>query len=272
MTRQIRAEQVEGVARPIVAVGNDYPNGHHHPPHHHRRAQLLFAEHGTMLVRTAHGAWMVPPSQGIWIPAGVPHAITMLGPVATRSVYLDPCRAPNPSHCRVVGIAPLLRQLLIAAVDLPAEYDTDSRAGQIMSLLISEIDAAPELPLSLPLPTNGKLALRCRRFIEQPTMRDTIDTWSRDLAMSRRRFTRDFRHQTGLSFAAWQRRACLLSALPRLSRGDRVTTIAFDLGYASPAAFTAMFRHAMGMAPSKARQSQGEAQAVPSACQRSNAP
>ena len=254
MTRQVRAEQVEGVARPIVAVGNDYPNGHHHPPHRHRRAQLLFAEHGTMLVQTAQGAWMVPPSQGIWIPAGVLHAITMLGPVATRSVYLDPDMAPRPaSHCRVVGIAPLLRQLLIAAADLPAEYDDASRAGRIMSLLISEIDAAPELPLSLPLPADGKLAQRCRRFIEQPTMRDTIDTWSRDLAMSRRRFTREFRYQTGLSFASWQRRACLLSALPRLSRGDRITTIAFDLGYASPAAFTAMFRHATGMTPSRAR-------------------
>ncbi len=211
-----------------------------------------------MLVQSAHGAWMAPPSQGIWIPAGVLHAIIMLGPVATRSVYLDPDPAQSlSSHCRVVGIAPLLRQLLIAAVDLPAEYDAESRAGRIMSLLISEIEAAPDLPLSLPLLADGKLAQRCRRFIEQPTMRDTIDTLCRDLAMSRRRFTREFRHQTGLSFAAWQRRACLLSALPRLSRGDRVTTIAFDLGYARPAAFTAMFRHAMGMTPGQSRRSGG---------------
>lgn len=89
MARYIRAEQLEGVARPIVAVGNEYPAGHRHPPHSHRRSQLLFAERGTMLVRTAQGAWMVPPNQGIWIPGATVHGITMLGQVATRSVYLE---------------------------------------------------------------------------------------------------------------------------------------------------------------------------------------
>src|SRR5271166_1257944 len=90
MARHIRAEQIEQVPRPIIAVGNDYPAGHRHPAHRHRRSQLLFAEVGTMLVETADGAWMVPPQQGIWIPGGITHAFTMLGRVATRSVYLEP--------------------------------------------------------------------------------------------------------------------------------------------------------------------------------------
>src|SRR5437016_4934997 len=89
MARHVRAEAIEAVARPIVAVGNDYPEGHLHPSHRHRRSQLLFAEHGTMLVRTRQGAWMVPPSQGVWIPGGVAHSIMMMSRVSTRSVYLD---------------------------------------------------------------------------------------------------------------------------------------------------------------------------------------
>ena len=251
MVRHIRAEQLEAVARPIVAVGNEYPAGHQHPPHSHRRSQLLFAERGTMLVRTAQGAWMVPPSQGIWIPGGTVHGIAMLGQVATRSVYLEADAVDGlAQRCQVIGVTPLLRHLLIAAVDLPAEYEPDSRAGRIMSLLIDEIAVAPVLPLNLPLPRGDKLAGRCHRFLERPTMRDTIDGWSRDLALSRRSFTRAFRRETGLSFAEWQRRACLLSALPRLSLGERVTTVAFDLGYSGPASFTVMFRHTLGTAPS----------------------
>jgi AraC-like DNA-binding protein len=254
MARHIRAQDIEAVPRPITAVGNDYPAGHVHPAHQHRRSQLLFAEWGTMLVQTAHGAWMVPAHQGIWIPAGLIHSITMLSQVATRSVYLENSAAEAMSRqCQVLGISPLLRQLLIEAVDLPAEYDSLGRAGKIMSLLIDEIHAAPVLPLSLPLPTEKRLAQRCQRFLEHPTAQDTLELWSGELGLSRRTLTRLFRRETGLGFAAWQRRACLLSALPRLLAGERVTTIAYDLGYASPAAFTVMFRQLVGVAPNAYR-------------------
>jgi AraC-like DNA-binding protein len=254
MARHIRAQEIEAVPRPITAVGNDYPAGHVHPAHRHRRSQLLFAEWGTMLVQTADGAWMVPTQQGIWIPAGVTHSITMLSQVATRSVYLENDAAAGiAKRCKVVGVSPLLRQLLIEAVDLPTEYDPLGRAGKIMSLLIDEIHAAPVLPLSLPLPVHARLAQRCQQFLKHPTAQDTLELWSRELGLSRRTFTRLFRQQTGLTFSAWQRRACLLSALPRLLGGERVTTIAYDLGYSSPAAFTVMFRQLVGVAPNAYR-------------------
>jgi hypothetical protein len=127
-----------------------------------------------MLVETDHGAWMVPPHQGVWIPGAVAHAITMLDRVATRSVYLDgPAADGMARHCRVIGVSPLLRALLIAAVDLPTAYDPESAAGRVMALVVDEIRAAPELPLSLKLPGDGRLAARCRRFIAQPTAQDT---------------------------------------------------------------------------------------------------
>jgi AraC-like DNA-binding protein len=205
-------------------------------------------------VQTANGAWMVPAHQGIWIPAGLSHSITMLSQVATRSVYLASDAAEAMAkQCQVLGISPLLRQLLIEAVDLPSEYDPLGRAGKIMSLLIDEIHAAPVLPLSLPLPTEKRLAQRCQRFLEHPTAQDTLELWSDELGLSRRTLTRLFRRETGLGFAGWQRRACLLSALPRLLGGERVTTIAYDLGYSSPAAFTVMFRQLVGVAPNAYR-------------------
>lgn len=118
----------------------------------------------------------MPPYQGIWIPAGVEHSIVMLGAVSTRSVYLESDAAFGmPQHCQVLAISPLLRALLIEAVDLPSEYPANGRAGRIMALVIDEIHAAPPLPLSLPLPADERLALRCRRFIERPSAQETID-------------------------------------------------------------------------------------------------
>jgi AraC-like DNA-binding protein len=145
----------------------------------------------------------------------------------------------------------LLRQLLTEAVEVSVEYDMYGRDGHLMQLLIDEVAAAPVLPLSLPLPRNERLAARCQHFLECPTLRDSIDSWSKDLALSRRSFTRLFREETGLSFALWQRHACIISALPRLADGEPVTTIALDLGYSSSNAFSTMFREILGFPPSK---------------------
>ena len=119
-----------------------------------------------------------------------------------------------------------------------------------MRLLIAEIEQLPTLPLNISLPTAPKLAARCRAFLDKPTPHETIDDWCATLAMSRRSFTRLFREQTGTSFAAWCRQACVVAALPRLAAGDSITAIALDFGYANPSAFTQMFRSQTGLAPS----------------------
>jgi AraC-like DNA-binding protein len=56
-----------------------------------------------------------------------------------------------------------------------------------------------------------------------------------------------------MSFQVWRQQACLLTALPRLAAGEPVTTIALDLGYDSPAAFTTMFKRLVGISPSRYR-------------------
>jgi AraC-like DNA-binding protein len=52
-----------------------------------------------------------------------------------------------------------------------------------------------------------------------------------------------------MSLSAWRQQACAVAALPRLISGERITSVAIDLGYGSPAAFSAMFRRVMGAAP-----------------------
>lgn len=154
-----------------------------------------------------------------------------------------------PEQCQVVEISALLRQLLAEAVDLPLDYDVSGRDGALMTLLMHELSRLQPLPFSLPLPTDQALAKRCRTFLMAPTTHDTIDDWAHSLNMSRRAFTRLFRRETGLSFVEWRQQACLVAALPRLVAGDPVTSIALDLGYRNPAAFTSMFKRSFGYSP-----------------------
>lgn len=174
----------------------------------------------------------------------------MLGAVHSRSLYLDgPAAAGLPDYCQVVGISPFMRSLLGEAVDLPANYDLNDRAGAVMALIQHEMRRMAALPLSLPLPNYAELLRCCQEFLAAPTPHDTIEHWSRRLGVARRTFTRLFKQETGLSFTLWRQQACLMAALPRLIAGQPVTTVALDLGYDNPAAFTTMFKRVLGASP-----------------------
>lgn len=244
----------EHVPRPVIGIGNDYPPSFELAEHRHRRGQLLYAASGVIAVSTPEGAWVAPPERAVWVPGGTPHATRMVGAVQTRSVLIEPEASEALGRsCRVVGISPLLRQLLVAAAEVPLEYAEDGRDGLIMRLLIAELEQAPVIPLAVPFPRHPQLAARCHAFIEQPDANATIDSWADAMAMNRRRFTRLFRRETGMSFAEWRQQACLSVALPRLAEGESVTAIALDLGYDSPASFTVMFKRVIGMPPSRYR-------------------
>lgn len=250
MVRNTLVEAFDDVKRPAIVLGNEYPDGYLIPPHRHRRSQMLYGASGAIIVSTEQGNWVVPPQRAIWIPGGVEHHVIMLGAVSTRSVYLEPAAAGGmPDRCQVIGISPFLRSLMSEALDLPVDYDPDSRAGALMTLLQHEMRQMPVLPLALPFPRHPALAKYCRRFLDRPTAHETIGDWSLSLGLSRRAFTRLFRRETGLSFVAWRQQACLFAALPRLVAGEAVTAIAIDLGYDNPASFTTMFRRALGASP-----------------------
>ncbi|MGO4853297.1 AraC family transcriptional regulator [Phaeovulum sp. W22_SRMD_FR3] len=238
------------VQRPIVARGIDYENGSVVHSHSHARAQLLYGSTGTVMIETPRGAWMMPPEHALWIPAGVAHEVRMMGQVTIHSLYFTPDSVTAmPSTCVVLGIMPLMRSLLAEAVTLPLEYDLGGRDGLVMALIQAELLRLPEVPLSLPLPRDPKLARQCRAFLTHPTQHDTTDDWARESHVSRRTFTRKFKAETGLSFVAWRQQACVMAALPRLVAGEAITSVALDLGYSNPAAFSAMFARTLGAAP-----------------------
>jgi AraC-like DNA-binding protein len=248
--KNVQIDTIEHVPRPIIALGNRYPAGHVIAPHQHRRGQLISGASGVIVLGTPEGTWVMPPQRGMWIPPATVHEVRMVGEVNMQSLYLEPDAVPGmPDHCQVVGISPFMRSLMTEALELPLEYKVNSRAGALMSLIRHEVRQLPVLPLSLPYPAHKALASRCRKFVQRPSIHETIDDWGNALGMSRRAFTRFFRRETGLSFASWRQQACLIAAMPRLAAGEPVTTVAMDLGYENPAAFTTMFKRIFGSPP-----------------------
>jgi AraC-like DNA-binding protein/quercetin dioxygenase-like cupin family protein len=249
LMRNVSINLLDETPRAVVAIGTDYSHGHLLPFHTHRRAQLLYGATGVMQVSTHDGNWVVPPQRAVWIPPGVAHEVVMLG-VSTRSLYIEPGAVDLGERCQVISVSPLMRHLLMEAVELPLTYDLIGRDGVLIDLLLHELTRSAPLPLHIPLPTDGKLLSLCQTFLHQPYAHQSPQQWADQLHISLRTFNRLFRQETGLSFRQWRQQACVVLALARLASGEAVTRIALDFGYESPAAFSTMFRRILGQAPS----------------------
>jgi AraC-like DNA-binding protein len=251
MPRSTNREDFQTVPRPIGAMAKDFPDGFFIAPHAHPRHQLIHAWSGVMRISTRQAAFVVPPHRAVWMPADIVHELRMSGDVAMRTLYIarDAVTA-MPRDCCVVAVSPLLRELILRATTLPLLYDEQGAAGRVMALILDELRLLPVLPLSLPMPREPRLQKICRGLLDDPASPLTLPGWGRRVGASGRTLARRFQSETGLSFGRWRQQARLLEALGRLAQGQSVTTVALDLGYDSPSAFTSMFRRALGRTPS----------------------
>jgi AraC-like DNA-binding protein len=245
-----RLAAIEAASEPVHTIPSEYPSGYHVASHRHSRAQFVYARTGVVMVSSRQGRWMVPPEHALWIPAELDHSVDMLGEVTMLSAYISSdALVALPEAIRVVGLTDLARALIIEAVSPSGDLKGSRRQRLVVALLLEEISRLPDRSLGLPIPGDARLAGLCRAFLANPTARLLIDDWAEELNMSRRAFTRAFRRETGISLSTWRQQAALFTALPRLAAGQPVTTVAFDLGYESVAAFTTMFKRMLGAPP-----------------------
>jgi AraC-like DNA-binding protein len=101
----------------------------------------------------------------------------------------------------------------------------------------------------LPLPQNHPLESICAALLSQPDDARTSEQWAAKLGVDVRTLQRRFLKATGMTFGEWRRQARLIRALERLASGERIIDVALESGYASPSAFTAMFKRQFGIAP-----------------------
>jgi AraC-like DNA-binding protein/quercetin dioxygenase-like cupin family protein len=234
----------------VRALASRYPAGFTLDRHAHRWAQLLYASEGVMLVETEAGTWAVPPQRAVWIPASVEHRIVMSGDVAMRTLYFSVrVQAPLGTTC-VVNVSPLLRELVVhcarlGKLDLGVAHE--ERLARLVLDLLAEVAT---VPLDLPMPRDAR-ALRLAHPLREDPAQASLPLLARRAGASPRTLERLFLAETGLTLAKWRQQARLLRAVALLAAKKPVTEVALEVGYASPSAFIAMFRAALGTTPSR---------------------
>lgn len=231
-------------------------------PHHHAWAQLAYCASGLLQVTVSavdrlapsETTTIVPPSRAVWIPPGARHAVTIVESAQLLTLYIDASAVPaHWVRSRVLVVSPLLRELVLA-LDRPRQ--PAGEAGRaLLTLLFHEMEHADTQPLGVPMPSvsSGDRRLRnlCEAVMQAPAQHSTLAAWAAHAGASERTLARLFRDELGTSFQRWRQQVVLAHAMPMLARGVSVGRVAEASGYASESAFSAMFKSAMGLPPTR---------------------
>jgi AraC-like DNA-binding protein len=240
----------------IRSLATNYSSGFKIASHQHPWHQLLYATSGAMTVSTSHSSWMIPTARAVFIPARTPHAIRMWGTVQMRTLYLSPALTGfENSDCRVFEVAPLLRELILRAVErmgLDSRIPHDSR---LIGVLEDEVNLAMATaagsPLVLPMPRDEHALALAHSVLKQPLRSENVDELAKQHGVARRTLERRFSEETGMSVGVWRQKARLLDSIRLLAEGASVTDTALDCGYASVSAFIAAFKGTFGYTPGR---------------------
>ncbi len=228
----------------------EYANGRVIRTHSHPWHQLVYASRGVMTVRTPDGAWVVPPHRGVWVPAHTRHSIQMSGAVSMRTLYLVPrLGASIPNRCRVVGISPLVRELILRIVEVDRLSLRNPAHARLVSVLLDHLHPMELRAFHLPLPRDARAKRIAALLQELPCDARSLEELSSVAGASKRTIERLFSLETGLGFGKWRQQLRLGHALRLLAAGDAVTNVALDVGYESTSAFISAFRMSFGQTP-----------------------
>ena len=221
------------------------------PWHKHRRAQLHYVSEGVLRVQTEQGVWITPPQRAVWILPGVNHTIYSSRPYHLCTLYLEPTLIELSSRCGVVAIDSFMRDLLLAAAKFGSEYNTGSTEDHLIHVILGLLPKRLLLPPYLPEPKDERLKNITKRLYSEPSNPDTLATLAYAAGITKRTAERLFRREMNMSFVEWRQQLRLITGLEKLANGEKVTNVAFDIGYSSVSAFIKIFKNALGTTPGR---------------------
>jgi len=235
---------------PLIPFSMDVAKKGCAAPHRHPRGQFIYASAGVMRTVCGRDSLVVPPSQGLWVPPWEEHQVYFPGRTSLRNLFISPEASKRlPSNCCVLKVAPLLRELILKAMDIGEGYRKGDAGWRLVRVLLDELAAAEVSPMRLPMPSDERIARVAEALLKKPGDKRGVESWARLACASSRTLARLFVEETGLSFGAWRQKLRLQKALEGLGKGTPVCALALELGYESSSAFIEMFKRETGTLP-----------------------
>jgi AraC-like DNA-binding protein/quercetin dioxygenase-like cupin family protein len=219
--------------------------------HSHDFGQLISAASGTMYVGTPGRVLLLSQAMAMWIPPDLEHWMRYGSNNEMCYVDVRPDEAEKIGEaCRIMAMTPLLKALISGTMPDQQSARPNGHNDALHDLLRHELLSAREVPLSVAMPQDHRIRRFAEAALNDPGGMESVDTWLAGAAASRKTIERLFAAETGMPPSRWLRHARILHAISRLAAGEKVSSVAFDMGYASSSAFSYMFRRSLGLSPS----------------------
>jgi AraC-like DNA-binding protein len=235
----------------VRTFATKFPGARALAPHAHPWGQLIYAASGVLSVWTEQGSWVAPPQWAVWAPANVAHAMRSTGTVLLRTLYVRPGLAGQPEQSAVITVSPLLRELILRAVEIGMLDRREPIHVAMADLILHELRAQSTPPLDLPQPRSALFRRVAEHVTAAPAERSGHAALAKRFGIGARTLERAFVEETGLSLGRWRRQARFLDALRCLGGGAPVKEAALAAGYRSASAFIAAFRVALNTTPGR---------------------
>lgn len=238
--------------KPLIIDIIKHPKSHETKWHKHQECQLFILKSGLLSFELENQRMIIPAGQAGWIPAQMMHKAKMIGCVNAVFLYVEMHLCKKlPQHVFAFTPSALLQEIIARfATHIKTKPWLESDT-HLMQVLLDEIKTTQIMPFALPLPQEIKLASMAKQFINNPGVNKSIEHWANEIHLSKRTFTRNFRSQTGMSFAKWCQQVRVMRSLEYLSQRKPVTWIALTLGYSSVSAFIKVFKQWTGRTPTQ---------------------
>lgn len=217
------------------------------PDHTHDFDELVVSMAGTFTIEIDGRAWLIPPTMGVWVPAGVTHRALASPAAEFQCAYVDPSRSPvRWDQTRLVRVTPML----IATMGYLAQDDLGiqmrARAVEVFYDLLAPVEDAG---IELPMPTDDRARRVSEALLENPANARHLEDWGYTVGASARTLQRLFATQTGLGFEQWRMQARMRAALVHLRQDRSVSEVSRMLGYRTVSAFVQRFAGVTGVTP-----------------------
>ncbi|HLR13041.1 MAG TPA: helix-turn-helix transcriptional regulator [Burkholderiaceae bacterium] len=226
--------------------------GENNQRHTREGSRLMFSSNGLVGVYSSIGHWVVPPFVVLRLGPGVSYRVHSLDSIHPCDIAIPPTL--NRKLAQSYGLyrmTPLLRELLHSFHEHPELLPDDSRSTLTLELLqkMKRWDHCTVYPQELINPKDKRVALICDHVRRNLDSRKKLTQWADELRLDPRTLHRLFVSAFGIPFLQWRQQIRIMAALKWLREGRPIVDIAFDLGYTSQSAFTAMFRRNVGITP-----------------------
>ncbi|MGC0362191.1 AraC-like DNA-binding protein [Rhodococcus sp. 27YEA15] len=232
-------------ASTTVTVGRDEKRNWRetvHPEH-----ELLWGASGPMTAHLGDIAWQVPPTVGMWIPAGTPRRITLGPSTEARFTYFRPEDFPHPWHRpAIIAVDDVVQTMLLHLHKRNMPTEARRRAEAVVFDTLAPIEATD---VAVPMPLDSRALAVARRLIADPADQRSLADWAYTVGGSPRTLSRVFARGTGMSFTEWRIQVRVRAAMTYLAAGVPVATVSRRVGYETPSAFTSVFRKVTGRTP-----------------------